>query len=52
MSTQNESETKTQDRRAYTTPQLQVFGEIAEMTDEVNPTSGTDFTSMKMASLG
>jgi len=47
MSTQNESETKTQDRRAYTTPQLQVFGQIAEMTDSDTLGSLNDFFGMR-----
>ena len=33
MSMQNENRTKTQDKRTYTTPELQRFGHIAEMTD-------------------
>ena len=49
MSMQNENRTKTQDKRTYTTPELQIFGHIAEMTDGTLAASGADANGMRRA---
>ena len=52
MSTQNEGGEKTQDKRTYTTPELQVFGQIAEMTDSIAFGTAADTTAMMFAAGG
>ena len=48
MSMQNENRTKRQDKRTYTTPELRIFGHIAEMTDKMAVGSFVDSTGMLM----